>query len=53
MNIQLLLDPLIVPSQGSSAMAETQEQQMDFSILSATQQEYICNTVIIGFALNF
>lgn len=44
-NIQLLLGPLIVASEGNFTVAETEDQQMDFSILSATQQECICNTV--------
>lgn len=35
-NIQLLLGPLIVASEGNFTMAKTEEQQMDFSILSAT-----------------
>lgn len=44
-SIQLLLGLLIVASEGNFTMAGTEEQQMDFSILSATQQEYICNTM--------
>lgn len=44
-NTQLFLGPLIVASEGNFPMAKTEEQQMDFSILSATQQGYVCNAV--------
>lgn len=35
----------MVVSEGNFTMAETEEQQMDFSILSATQREDVCNAV--------